>query len=99
MALRKGIELLLSRRGCVVAGAADDARAGYAVIKAKRPDVAIIDVGLRGESGTQLRGSPWTKTKGRESSFTLAPRTLRLSPDRSTAARAASCTRRRSRTS
>lgn len=54
VALRKGIELLLSRRGCVIAGAADDAGAGYEIIRAKRPDVAIVDLGLAGESGTKL---------------------------------------------
>lgn len=54
VALRKGIELLLGRRGCVVAGVADGAREGYELIRAKRPDVAIVDLGLSGESGTQL---------------------------------------------
>ena len=54
LALRKGIELLLGRRGCVVAGTAEDARAGFEVIKAKRPDVAVVDLGLPGESGAQL---------------------------------------------
>ncbi len=54
VALRKGIELLLGRRGCVIAGAADDASAGYDVIRAKRPDVAVVDLGLPDESGTKL---------------------------------------------
>lgn len=54
VALRKGIELLLSRRGHVVAGAADDARSGYEVIRAKRPDVALVDLGLPDESGAKL---------------------------------------------
>lgn len=54
VALRKGIELLLTRRGCVICGAADDAQAGYAMINAKRPDVAVVDLGLPGESGTKL---------------------------------------------
>lgn len=54
VALRKGIELLLSRRGCVIAGAADDARGGYDVIQVKRPDVAVVDLGLPGDSGTKL---------------------------------------------
>jgi DNA-binding NarL/FixJ family response regulator len=54
VALRTGVELLLSRRGCVIAGTAGDARAGYEVIQAKRPDVAVVDLGLPGESGTGL---------------------------------------------
>lgn len=54
VALRKGIELLLSRRGCVIAGAADNAGDGYELIRAKCPDVAVIDLGLPGESGSQL---------------------------------------------
>ena len=54
VALRKGVELLLSRRGCVIAGAADDASEGYEVIRVKRPDVAVVDLGLPGESGTKL---------------------------------------------
>lgn len=54
VALRKGMELLLSRRGCVIAGVADDALEGYEIIRAKRPDVAVVDLGLPGESGTKL---------------------------------------------
>ncbi len=54
VALRKGIELLLSRRGCVIAGVAEEAAGGYEVIRDKRPDVALVDLGLPGESGTKL---------------------------------------------
>jgi DNA-binding NarL/FixJ family response regulator len=54
LALRKGIELLLGRRGHVIAGAAGDARTGYELIQAKRPDVALVDIGLPDESGAQL---------------------------------------------
>ncbi len=54
IALRKGIELLLSRRGHVIAGAADDASAGYELIRGKRPDVALVDLGLPDESGATL---------------------------------------------
>lgn len=53
-ALRKGIELLLSRRGCVIVGAADDAGQGYEFISANRPDVAVVDLGLPGGSGAEL---------------------------------------------
>lgn len=54
VALRHGIELLLSRRGCVIAGVADGVADGYELICAKRPDVAIVDLGLPGGSGTAL---------------------------------------------
>lgn len=54
VALRQGIELVLSRRGHVIAGAADDASGGYELIRAKRPDVALVDVGLPDESGATL---------------------------------------------
>lgn len=54
VALRKGIELLLGRRGHVVAGAAADARSGYQVIRSKRPDVALVDLDLPDDSGTKL---------------------------------------------
>ena len=54
LALRKGIELLLGRCGHVIAGAAGDARTGYELIRAKRPDVALVDVRLPDESGAQL---------------------------------------------
>lgn len=54
LALREGIELLLSRRGCVIAGAADNASEGYRLIRATRPDVALVDLGLPDETGAQL---------------------------------------------
>ena len=54
LALRKGIELLLGRRGHVIAGVAGDARAGYELIQAKRPDVALVDIRLPDENGAQL---------------------------------------------
>lgn len=54
VALRKGIELLLSRRGHVITGTAEDASRGYELIRAKRPDVALVDLGLPDESGATL---------------------------------------------
>ncbi len=54
LALREGIALLLGRRGHVIAGTAGDARTGYELIQAKRPDVALVDVRLPDESGAQL---------------------------------------------
>lgn len=46
--------MLLSRRGHVIAGAAGDARTGYELIQAKRPDVALVDIRLPDESGAAL---------------------------------------------
>jgi DNA-binding NarL/FixJ family response regulator len=54
VALRKGLELLLGREGFAVAGAAGDAREGYELVRRTRPDVAIVDVSLPGESGVEL---------------------------------------------
>ena len=53
LALRKGIELLLGRRGHVIAGATGDARTGYELIQPK-PDVALVDIRLPDESGAEL---------------------------------------------
>ncbi len=54
IALRKGLELLLGRHGCVIVGTADSADDGYALIRAKQPDVAVVDVNLPRESGADL---------------------------------------------
>ena len=54
LALREGVELLLGRHGHVVSGAAGDARGGYELIRAKRPDVALVDLHLPDGSGAQL---------------------------------------------
>lgn len=54
VALRRGAELLLGRRGHVIAGSAADATEGHALIRARRPDVAVIDLNLPGENGAQL---------------------------------------------
>ena len=54
VALRQGVELLLGRWGHVITGSAADAAHGYDLVRSKRPDVAIVDLGLPGESGAQL---------------------------------------------
>jgi DNA-binding NarL/FixJ family response regulator len=54
LALRKGLELLLSGTEFVVAGTADDAEEGQALIERERPHVAIVDIGLPGRSGLDL---------------------------------------------
>jgi DNA-binding NarL/FixJ family response regulator len=53
-AVRRGIELLLRKQGCRIAGRAGDAERGYELILARRPDVALIDMRLPGQSGTEL---------------------------------------------
>ena len=54
LALRKGMELLLGRHGCVIVGAASNAEDGYELITRTRPDVAVVDVNLGAESGIDL---------------------------------------------
>jgi DNA-binding NarL/FixJ family response regulator len=54
VALRKGLELLLGRHGCVITGVAADAEEGYSVVSASRPDVAIVDIDLGVGSGVEL---------------------------------------------
>ncbi len=53
-ALRRGMELLLGRRGHVIAGAVGTAAEAYELIGRTRPDVAVIDLGLTDESGADL---------------------------------------------
>jgi len=54
VALRRGMELLLRRSGLHVVGTADDAEQAEALILRRRPDVAVIDLALPGESGAAL---------------------------------------------
>jgi DNA-binding NarL/FixJ family response regulator len=55
IALRRGMELLLGREETIeVAASAGEAASGYALIRAKRPDVALLDVNMPGESGIEL---------------------------------------------
>lgn len=54
VALRQGVELLLGRWGHVIAGSAADAARGYDLVRSAQPDVAIIDLGLPGETGAEL---------------------------------------------
>ena len=54
LALRKGLELLLSGTEFSVIGTADDAEEGQRLIERRRPDVAVVDIGLPGRSGADL---------------------------------------------
>lgn len=53
-ALRQGLELLLGRQGCVIIGSAGRAAEAWKLIRARRPDVCVIDVNLPDESGVAL---------------------------------------------
>ena len=52
--LRQGLELLLTAQGFRMIGSAGCAEQGARMIRARRPDVAIIDIGLGDASGTDL---------------------------------------------
>jgi DNA-binding NarL/FixJ family response regulator len=54
VALRKGIELLLRSEGLSVIGVADDIDYAYELVSRRRPDVVLVDIGLRGRSGLEL---------------------------------------------
>jgi DNA-binding NarL/FixJ family response regulator len=54
VALRRGMELLLRRSGLHVVGTADNAGQAEDVILRSRPDVALIDLAMPGESGAVL---------------------------------------------
>ena len=54
VALRRGLEMLLEREGFDIRGVAGDARRGYDLIRATRPDVALIDVRLPVGDGVGL---------------------------------------------
>ena len=54
VALRRGLELLLRDTDCRVIGTADDAETAKALVQRRRPDVAIVDINLPGESGIDL---------------------------------------------
>ena len=53
-ALSHALELLLAREGFSISGVAGDAGQGYGLVRVARPDVAIIDIGLPGETGVEL---------------------------------------------
>ena len=48
------MELLLRRAGHHVIGTADDAEHGEALILRRKPDIALVDLGLPGRSGAEL---------------------------------------------
>lgn len=54
VALRKGVELLLRSEGLSVIGVADDVDYAYELVNRRRPDVVVVDIGLRGRSGLEL---------------------------------------------
>jgi DNA-binding NarL/FixJ family response regulator len=54
VALRRGMELLLRRHGHHIIGTADDAEQAEQLILRRRPDVALLDLALPGESGAEL---------------------------------------------
>jgi DNA-binding NarL/FixJ family response regulator len=56
-ALRRGLELLLRDTECRVIGTAGDADAGRALVERRKPDVAVVDITLPGESGIELTRS------------------------------------------
>jgi DNA-binding NarL/FixJ family response regulator len=53
-ALGRGMRILLERSGFGVLGLVGSAAAGYDLIGAAKPDVALIDIGLPDESGVEL---------------------------------------------
>src|ERR671926_865140 len=53
-ALREGLELLLEREGCDVAGTAGTAAEGRTLIERLSPDVALVDIRLGEDSGIDL---------------------------------------------
>ncbi len=53
-ALREGLELLLSHRGCDVVATAGDAGSALALVAEHAPDVAVIDVDLGADDGIAL---------------------------------------------
>src|SRR4051794_28353649 len=53
-AVARGMELLLRNLGHHVVGIADKPETAYRMIEARRPEVAVIDLGLPGENGAHL---------------------------------------------
>ena len=53
-ALREGLELLLEREGCDVAGTAGTASEGRSLIERVAPDVSLVDIRLGEDSGIEL---------------------------------------------
>jgi DNA-binding NarL/FixJ family response regulator len=57
VALRRGLELLLRGTDCRVIGTADDAETALSLVDRRRPDVAVVDINLPGQSGIELTRS------------------------------------------
>ena len=64
------LEALLARGGCTVLGPASSVRQALAVLDGEQPDIALLDVNLRGERATpvaaalQARGVPFVLITG-----------------------------------
>jgi DNA-binding NarL/FixJ family response regulator len=56
-ALRRGVELLLTADGLRVTGVAESASEAARMILARRPDVALVDIGLERGSGLEVTRS------------------------------------------
>lgn len=52
--VREGLELLLTRHDFRIIGAAGSAKEGARMIRARKPDVAVVDIDLGDGSGTEL---------------------------------------------
>jgi len=52
--VRQGLELMLARQGFRMIGSAGSAQEGARMIRARRPDVALVDIDLGDGSGTDL---------------------------------------------
>jgi DNA-binding NarL/FixJ family response regulator len=57
VALRRGMELLLSRAGHHVIGTAGDADTAEGLILRRKPDVTLVDLNLPGRTGAELTRS------------------------------------------
>jgi DNA-binding NarL/FixJ family response regulator len=57
VALRRGMELLLTRAGHHVIGTAGDAESAEGLILRRKPDVTLVDLALPGRTGAELTRS------------------------------------------
>ncbi len=57
LAVRRGLEMLLQSRGFTIAGVAEDAAGGLRLAASRAPDVAVVDLALRGSNGIDVARS------------------------------------------